>query len=896
MLFKFLGGIRALLHRRQVEDDLEAELRTYLDEAIEAKRQSGLSRAESSRAARAEFGSLEAVKDRVREVGWESIVESIGRDVRYALRTLRRSPGFSTAAVSTLALGIGATAAIFTLLDAIALKPLPVSDPHELAAIRGSLHYPVFEAFRRREDIFADLLATSGVTELDVEVQNGARERTPVSLVSGSFFSTLGIGPAVGRVFTVRDDVTPGAHPVAVASHAYWQRRFGRDPAILGRVVRISGTPVTVIGVAPPGFFGEQVGLAPDLWIPLTMWGEIVPGRDLLRSPGTGWLRMVGRVRPGVKTSGPNAVLSETFRQVLAEIFGPGASTDDKRDIARAAISLEPAGRGWSNVRTRFELPLRLLMGAVALVLLIACANVASLLLARGAARRRELDVRLALGVSRSRLLRQLLTESLVLAGLGGAAGIVVAWLGAGALLRLLSAGESPLPLPTAPDARLLAFVTLVTLATVVLSGLVPAWQASRSPAGITRGARGPAAAAPLQRIRSVLVVVQVAMSLVLLTGAGLFLRTIANLRSVDLGFVPEHLLVVDVTPHGPGYAGERAVVQTRRLLDVLRATPGVSSVSFSESGVLTARNFSTNLMRPAGFAAGREGFPRTQFDWVGPQYFHTIGATLVAGRDFSERDDAASPRLIAINEAMAKQFFPEGQPLGRHLLWDVTGGQKSFEVVAVVRDVKQRSPKDRSELRAYLPYLQMPAVRPTWVPASTRFLIRTTAPLQAVVPILRERILSDDRRVSISSVDTGLGLLSRTVAQERAIATLLVVFGLLAVVLASVGLYGLIAYSVVQRTAEIGVRLALGAQRSEVLWMMLRGALIWIGVGVTIGIPISLGVSRVARGLLFGLSPHDTGALAAATVVMCVLGLIAAVVPAKRAMRIDPVIALRQE
>ena len=578
----------------------------------------------ATRAARLKLGSAESVKDSVRDVGWESTVESVWQDVRYALRSLRKSPGFTAATTLTLALGIGATTAIFSLLDAVILKSLPVRNPEELVLVGGP-QYPVFQAFRQHTDIFIDLCATSGVTPLDLEVETGVRERAAVSLVSGSYFSTLGIQAAKGRLFDVQDDRGMGEPPVAVASYGYWQRRLGGDAADRDRVVRISGTPVTIVGVAPPGFFGEQVGVAPDLWVPLTQWGQLVPGRNLLQSPGTGWLQLIGRIRPGVATSGVHPKLTENFRQILTEILGPQLSEDDRRDIARATIRLQPASKGISPLRTQFSRPLLLLMGAVVLVLLIACANIANLLLARAAARRREIDLRLALGVNAARLIRQLLTESLVLAACGGAMGVACAWLAREALLRLISADGSRLPVAVATDARLLLVVAMVSLGTAVLFGLAPAWQSART-AVVSSLVTKREGSSSKQRLTSILVVAQVAVSLVLLMGAGLFLRTIANLRQVDLGFAPQRLLVLDLNPQGAGYRGDRAVALTRTLLERIEGVPGVASASVSENGVLTARDLSTNLLRPEGFVAGPQGFPRSYWDVVGPGYFSTIG------------------------------------------------------------------------------------------------------------------------------------------------------------------------------------------------------------------------------------------------------------------------------
>ena len=491
-LNRLVAGFRSLSRRARAEQELDAELRDFLDRAVEERMRSGMTREAATRAARVQLGITDAVKDRVRDVGWESVVESLWLDGRYAARSLRRSAGFTAACILTLALGIGATTAIFSVLDAVMLKALPVRSPEELVLVSGS-QYPVFQAYRRHTDIFVDLFATSGLTPLDVEIQDGTTERTAVSLVSGSYFSTLGVQPAIGRFFTAGDDDSAGRHAVAVASHGYWQRRFGRDAAVLNQEVRISGSPVTIVGVAPSGCFGDQPGVAPDLWVPLAMWGQVVPGRNLLQSPGTGWLQIIGRLQAGINRSAAQAELTATFRHTVTEIFGPRAPVDVRRDIANSSVTIEPAGKGLSELRTQTAGPLQLLMGAVLLVLLIACANIANLLLARATARRRETDVRLALGMSRVRLIRQLLIESLMLAAAGAAFGIAFAWFGREALLRLISADGSRLPVAVAVDTRLLAFLLLISGGTAMLFGLVPALQSARhslSPSLIARGDR----------------------------------------------------------------------------------------------------------------------------------------------------------------------------------------------------------------------------------------------------------------------------------------------------------------------------------------------------------------------------------------------------------------------
>ena len=615
-LRRMVAGFAGLWRREQLAKELDEELRAYFEAAVEQHMRSGLSREQAERAARRELGSAAAVKDHVHDVGWESVAESVWLDARDGARGLIRSPGFSLTVVLTLALAIGVTTAIFSLLDAILLEPLPVRNPDRLVLVNAP-HYPVFEAFRQRTDIFEDLLATSGVTPLDVDTGGGQRQRTAVSLVSGSYFSTLGVPAALGRTLTRDDDRVPGAHLVAVASYGYWQQRLAGDGNVLGRVVRVSGTPVTIIGVAPAGFFGDEVGMAPDLWMPLTMWGTVVPGRNLLQSPGTGWLRLIGRVPAGAATSGVQPELTALFRQVLTGIFGPDASADARRDIDGATITFGPAARGVSGLRTQVGRPLVLLMGAAILVLLIACGNIANLLVAKSAARRREIDTRLALGMTRTRLLRQLFTESLLLAGAGGALGVAVAWLAREGLLRLITADGSRLPVEVAIDVRLLLVVATLSVATAIVFGLAPAWQSSRPGLAGSLGVRRDAGAP--QRLRAVLIAAQVAVSLVLMMGAGLFLQTLAHLGAVDLGVVPERLLVLEIAAQRAGAVDERALATTRELLERMRAVPGVSAAAVSQHGVLSGVDNGTNLMRPEGFVAGKEGFPRVRWDVVGP-------------------------------------------------------------------------------------------------------------------------------------------------------------------------------------------------------------------------------------------------------------------------------------
>jgi predicted permease len=812
-------------------------------------------------------------------------------DLRYALRGLRRNPGFTIVAVLTLALGIGATTAIFSLFDAVVLKSLPVKNPDELY-IASAGHYGLYQAFRKETDVFSDVLASGSIEDLDTTIDSGVPERARVSLVSASYFSTLGVPAVMGRAFGAGDDRPAGEPAIAVLSYAYWQRRLARDPDVIGRVVRVRGVPITIVGVAPPGFFGEEVGASPDFWVPLTMWGQIVPGRNFLNSAGTSWLRIVGRLKPGVTVPQVEAKLTVTFRRMLEDIFGPRMPADVRRDIDESSLKLTPAGQGVSGLRGRFGQPLQLLMAAVILLLLISCANVANLLLARATSRRREIDLRLALGMSRLRLVRQVMAESLMLSTIGAGVGLMFAVVGREALLRLVSDDGSRAPVAVETDVRLMAFVAVVSVATAILFGSVPAWRSLRTSLVTALASRRASGDRPNQRVSSLLVIAQVAVSLVLLMGAGLFLRTLTNLRSVDLGFAPDRLAILNVNPRTAGYRAEQATALIGRLRERLQAAPGVSAVSFSDNGVMYGRDSHTNVIRPEGVVAGKEGYPRVAFDIVGSNYFSTMGIPLVAGRDFAERDDSRTPSVIAINEEMAARLFPGTNPIGRRLMWGPPERSDVLEIIAVVGDVKQRSPRDAREVRFYVPHAQ----RPDHEFSSVQFLARTAGESTAMLPVLQGAMFAEEPRLSIEGVYAAHNFIDRALVQERMIAKLSIAFGALAVGLACIGLYGLIAYQVVQRTNEIGIRMALGAARTHVLWTTLRRALMWTLAGVALGIPLALMASRTAESLLFGLSPMDVVTLSAAAILMVMLGMVAAYIPARRASRVDPVVALRYE
>jgi predicted permease len=889
-----LKRIFSVFRRDRYLEDLRDEMDFHIATRAEKYMAGGMNRSDAFTAARQDFGSTL----RFGEQSWyqwaSARQDEAVHDIRYAARLMIQNKGWTAIAVLSLALGIGANAAIFSVFDALLLKSLPVKDPEQLVALRGQFHYPFFQLLGQ-ENLFLNAFATSGTNELDVEIDNASPERAPLSLVSGAYFSVLGVPAVLGRTFTVEEDQPSAEHPVAVLSYGYWQRRFARDPAVVGKSIRIRGTAITIIGVAMPGFFGENVGRSPDVWLPLSLWPRVVAGRNLLQSPGTAWLDIIGRRRPDAAVETTEAVLTSLFRRYLTATFGPAAAEDDRQAIANAAVRLVPADKGLSNLREQFSHPIAVVFGVVALMLLIACANVANLLLARAETRRREIGLRLALGIGRGRLIRQLLTENLLLAAVSSAAGVWIAYWGNSFLLKLASTDGIPITLHAPINGRVLFFVAALSVTTATLFGLAPMWQSARLDlADFLRDARS--SSSRRFGMGGSLIVVQVAISLVLLMGAGLFLKTLSNLRAVDLGFEPEQMVIIDVNPRAAGYEASRLDTFADQILEGFRAVAGASMATFSENGALMGRNSRTNRLHPDDFVAGPEGVPSSDFDVVGPDYFATMGIALVAGRDIFRTDTVSSEAVIVINQAMARRFFPGVDPVGRRMRWNVGQSPKELTVIGVAPDVKQNSLRGEAGLRFYLPYFQLGQTRPTWQIASIRLIVRTSANEQIVTAALRQSIRSMDPRIPILSVNTGSGLIEHAVVQERMVASLSTLFAAIALVLTCVGLYGLMSYRVARRTKEIGIRLAIGSSAQGVIGLVVREALNMILAGTVIGVAAALAISRLVRTLLFGLTPYDSAALAAAVGLMILVSAVAAYLPAMRASRVAPLIALRND
>jgi predicted permease len=892
-LRRMLGGLDALFRKHRVEQELDEELRACLEISIEQKVRTGMPREHAIRAARVEMGSLEAVKDHTRDVGWEARIESLWRDLRYALRTLRKAPGFTAAAVLTLALGIGANTAIFTLLNAAVLRPLPVHNPEELVwlqtAYRGNeesfFSYPHFERLRDRARTLSGLFATSVLPRVNV-VSDGTAGIASGTLVSGNYFNVLGIRPHMGRLLTPEDD--RAASPVAVISHGFWQNRFGADPAIVGRSVALNNVPVRIIGVTSPGFFGVVVGRSPDVTVPMRL-GDRLSGSAWWNQPFVTWLQMIGRLKPGVSQDTARAELTGIYQQSQSE-FAATASNDQQRIAREAQMEVIPAATGLTSSRGvhAFAPVLGFLMGIAATVLLVACANIANLLLARSEARQRELAIRLALGASRGRLIRQLLTESAVVGLIGGTLGLAFAIWGSQALTKMVSAGPLPILLDTAPDLRVLGFTALMCCATVLVFGVAPSFRATRG--GPSSGLYSLRAAIGTGRLgwNRTLVVAQVALSLVLVFAAGLFIRTVDNLLSVNAGYNRQNVLMLSTDSSLLRYGGGKAPALYAAILDSLSSIPGVARASASFARPIDSE---VRLVGAVGFVEGRaldvdRRIPYV-FNVIGPDYFSTLEVPMLMGRDFGPQDADGSPKVAIINETMASQLFPGQHPIGLRF---GQNAREVVEVIGVVKDTKYANLVDVPQATVYFPINQTP-----W-PIQVTFLLRYTGAAGPLTEVARQRLATVNPDLPIYRVNTLEVEAQESLLRQRLLARVSSLFGLTTLLLASVGLYGLMSFAVARRSKEIGVRMALGAERRNVLWMTFRESIRLIAIGVIVGVPCALALMRLGRTFLFGLTPADPLTLAMAVAVLAGVALLAGYIPARKASQADPIGALRVE
>jgi predicted permease len=900
------GGLRALLQKKQVSQELDEELNGFLEMAAEEKMKQGMSRKEALREVRLEQGSLEVTKEAVRSAGWESFVEGWWQDLRLGLRVLRKNPAFTTIVILTLALGIGANAAIFTLIDAVMLKSLPVANPTQLYRLgdnnnccvmvgtqnSGSFvlySYPLYQNLRDRTPEFTELAAfASSLSDLSVRRRgDSAAEPYKGELVSGNYFTMFGIRAFAGRLLAPPDD-SSGALRVAVMNYHTWQQHFGLDPFVIGSTFNINGVPYTVAGVAPPRFYGDTLRSdPPDFWLPLAAEPN---GR--LRDAKIEWLYVFGRLKPDVAPEPVEARLTVELQEWLGS-HREVIPERDWKDISRQHIRLTSAAGGVGQMQAAYAAGLRLLITLSGLVLLIACANIANLLLARGSANRSQTAVRLALGAPRQRLIRQMLTESVLLALAGGAAGLYVAYAGTHAILLLAFRGAHYIPIDARPSLPVLGFALLLSLATGIGFGIAPAWMASQSdPADALRGA-GRSTGDRYSVVQKPLVILQVAFSIVLLIGAGLVTESLRNLENQRFGFVTDGRLIVNIDPSLAGYTPDKLYGLYQRLEQTLPQIPGVLRASLSGYSPLGGNNWNERVYiegKPPDYR-----WTAPSWDRVGPHYFETIGTRLLRGRAIDERDTPAARHVAVINETFARRFFLNDNPIGQQFGMGDTSHSGDYEIVGMVEDAKYQDTRGPAYATFFLPLLQTPSGDQLrgWVGAIE---LHVAGKPENLEPAVRKTLADVDPNLSVLNMVSFGEQVTRNFNQERLIARLTELFGLVALILACIGLYGITAYSVAQRTNEIGIRMALGADRGNVLGLVLRGALAQLGLGLGIGIPAALVGGRVLADQLYGVKSYDPMILGLAAVILAACAVLAISVPARRATRVDPMVALRYE
>lgn len=845
---------------------------------------------------------------------------SLVQDLRYGVRMLLKSKAFTAVAVLSLALGIGANTALFSLVDSVLLKMLPVKRPNELVLFnwlsgpRGmsrridgnittdsvtgmrsstSFSYLTFQRIRDHNETLSGLFAFAPFEQLNVNV-DGVAEVAGGQLVTGGYYDALGVQAMLGSTIRPGDD-DDGADPVVVITHRYWERRFARDPEVIGKKINVNNVTFTIIGVTPPEFFGTlQVGESSDLTIPMSLESQLRPRSQSLRQAWFWWVRIMGRLKPGVAAEQARANLEGQFQQSAREGWEAGlaqfpaqgqAQSPQPRDVP--SLRVASGSQGLNELRSAYSQPLTILVIVVGVVLLIACANVANLSLSRAASRQKEIAVRLALGASRWRLVRQLLTESVLLAILGGVVGVIFAYWGTDVLLALRPWGGGELVLYLKLDLRVLGFTIGVSAITGLLFGLAPALRATRvdlTPA-LKDNARSLVGGSRSLLTKS-LIVTQVAMSLVLLIGAGLFVSTLRNLQAVDVGFNRENLLLFRVDPRLSGYSGLQIANLYSRITERIEAVPGVRSATISRHPLLSG-NRRTSSLSVQG--ASEEASEAVYVNLVSASFFETMELPIVVGRGLSPRDDERAPKVAVINQTMARKYFGEDNPVGRRFGFGGPEEADKIEIVGVARDAKYTSLRQETPATAYTPYLQE-------TPGQMNFAVRTAGDVRALVPSIQEAVRDVDSNLPMFDVKTQSQQSDESVTGERLFATLSSFFGLVALVLACIGLYGVMSYGVARRTNEIGIRMALGATTLGVTRMVMRETMQVVGIGVAIGLGAAVATTRLVAAMLFGLAPTDPLMISFAVLLMIAVAALAGYIPARRASRVDPMIALRYE
>lgn len=894
--------MRWWLGRRQLDVDLERELRSHLDLETEEQQAAGLSARDARHAARRAFGNATLIQEEVRALGRWTKMEQIAQDARYALRGLKRSLGFSTVTILSLALGIGATTAVFSVLNAVALRPLPVPGPHQLVVLKPELRgkrfplfNPLFEELARTQKTLAGMFAISDEPYLKVAFDGGAATYVHGSLVSGNYFEVLGMSPALGRLLTAADDEPSAADCAAVVSHSFWVRRLESQPSALGRRLVVREKVCTIVGVAPEGFSSHDAGYSVDLWVPLRVLTDpkLLASRTMAFYTG-----VMGRLRPDTSEAQAEAELTSLYHQLQAADPQPSPFPGDAPPKpSDFSLRVAPGAQGLNTVRGQFGQPLTLALAAVGVVLLIASVNVANLLLARGAARSTELATRAALGAGRSRLVRLLVIEGAVLVLLAGIVGVAIAFLAAPALSKTISISYRPIAIDTAPDIRVLGVAIASTLLATLLAGFVPALRLSGThlAAGMSGGTRTTGSRGS-QRLTRALVAAQLGLSLMLVTAAGLLFRTILRVMSVDPGFKAANVILMDVRDtEAAARFGEvdsleakaRRAAEYLALDRRLNTIPAVQAASISWLGLFGGNYVGLNLYEADLPGSGRF----TLVDYVAPRYFDAVGMELMRGRGFTDDDREGSIRVAIVNEAFARERTSGREAIGRRFVMTYGDDRRPFTIVGIVRDAKYNDLREgKTEPMMWVPIAQVPVkitsialkVQPEGEAAAIR---EARAALAAISPYLMER-----------KVMTLRNRVDQATARERLLLRLASAFAGMALLLAAIGLYGTLAYAVIRRTREIGVRLALGAQRGTLLFLVLRDSLALVAAGMLAGIPLSLAAGHLLRAFLFGVKPYNLLQLFEASAVLAAVGLAAAFVPARRASHVDPILALKYE
>jgi len=822
------------------------------------------------------------------------------QDIRYALRMLTKNPAFASVVVLTLALGIGANAAIFSLLDQVLLQSLPVPNPDQLMVLsayepkdgpdtNSSFSYPMYQDLRDRNSVFSGVIARGGA---QMNVSYGDQtERVRGELVSGNFFDVLGVRPWAGRLFTQDDDRTPSAHPVAVLSYSYWERRFNKDPNLIGKTILVNEQPLTVLGVTPPGFFGVNLSDDPDVRVPLMMtpiFNPLPPTR--LQSRRHQWLTVMARRKADVTPEQAQVSLSVLYKQIRefeAQQLPASASTFDREQFLAGQIAALPGAQGLLHLQTKMRTSLLLLFGATCAVLLILCANLANLMMARATVRAQETAVRLALGAGRLRLLRQWLTEGVVLSVIGGAAGVFIAlWLKAGLLAFIPR--DYRANLNRTFEWRLYVFILAAAILLGIAFSLAPAIQAARQvfAPGLRLESRSYSSGGKLFSLRSGLILVQVALSLPLLVSAALLLKTLQNLRAVDTGFGKENVLLASVNPSLNGYSKERSSAFYDELLARTRALPGVKSASLASDSLMSG-GWDQNSIVVEGYTP-REGEQMwADVTTVSTDYFKTLEIPFVAGRDFDDHDRSGAPKVVIVNEKFAQKYLGTTNVLGRHIGLD---READMTIVGVVKDAKYINLREKFRRHFYLPAAQQDGL------TNVTLHVKTTNQPNAVAEELRAQLKALDPHLPLYDIKTLSTEISDSLLQERLVTWLSAAFGLLATLLTALGLYGVLTFSVARRTREIGIRVALGAQRRDVFRLVIVRGVILVGIGVALGVAASIAMSRFLSALLFGIAPNNVTTLAAVAAGLIVVALLACYLPARRATKVDPLVALRYE